>query len=682
MRALHRWGLLLVLGSAPLWSQGWGRVSGRLEAATPIALVQSTRTGRLWVSTGEALYTTPTIGTGWSLVTTLPFSTSTLALAADGAAEALLACTPYGLWRSTDDGATWAQVHPPLGSTARLRVHPSYPNVVLGLRGQSLWRSTDAGATWESVTAPPGVLYDACPFGALSDLVAWTNQGMFRSTDGGSSWEPVSADLPTQPVVSLAVTTGAEPSICLALPAGVYRSTDGITWMQTTVSGALPRALFAAGSNLAAVAPGALLVLRGGTTWESVYTGYTDHVTVLLPVGSDRMLVGSALRGLELYRWVPQPQWQPLRTGMDAPSILWLARTGTGLVVGGPSGIFWSDSDIAGLDNITLSLPQPAPITGFALHRGGVTVATAAGLFRYQRSTGQWQPLGTEPPVVGALHALGVSPSGDTLVALSEFGELVRSTDAGASWQLPDFPYRCTAVAAFGSLFYAFGDDGLFRSSDAGATWEPVAGYPARACYLLVAHPANSALLLASSTLPGTRTGALYRSTDGGRQWSALPVPELLARGIATLAAGEDSQTWYAGTIEGEVFRSSDGGTSWHSLGTIGNGLPVQALLELGPTLLAGTQRGLWQQQLVSVPTEVVHPPLIGYSNGIVELRIPEAAPVQVRLYDVRGGLVATWDITESSGYLRLPLPPCAPGLYVLRLRTQRGWHSAWFLAP
>jgi len=663
-----RSGVILLLG-LELWAQGWVRITSRLESATPIVVQQSTRTGRLWVSTEWILYTAPTVGAAWTAVTSLPFSTYTLALASQGATEALLAVTPYGLWRSTDEGANWAQTHPILSDRrVRLWVHPVYANVIAAMRGQMLWRSTDAGASWQPMTLPGGTLFAACPFGALDDVLAWSSDGLFRSTDGGVTWEAVPSTLPRQSVQSLAVTGGIEPRLFVLIGDTVYHSSDGISWTATAAP-TPPRALFAFGSSVVAVAPGALLLFRPNNTWETIYTGFTDHITAVLPVGPDRLLVGSELRGIELYRWLPQPQWQPLRTGMDAPPITRMLRSEYSFLLGGPSGIFWSDTDIAGLDNISLSLPKPATITAMTLLQDGLLVSTRIGIYRYRRSSGQWSTVAEVLPAVGTIVALAASPSGDTILALSEFGELLRSTDGGATWETPSFAYQVSFLERHGDTFYAFGTDGILYSHDGGSSWSPLTSYPGGSCYLLSFHPATPQIL-ACSALPNSRTGALYRSTDGGSSWQTLEADELLGRGLTTLIAGTASQTWYAGTLEGEIFRSSDNGSTWHSLGIVGDGLPIQALLELGSLLIAGTWRGAWYQLIVGISESYSPSVILRIANGELQLRLPEPTTVRLQIYNLLGRCLGYWTTSSPTSSLILPLPALASGTYMLRLQA------------
>ncbi|MEN3027315.1 MAG: hypothetical protein ABDH31_06400 [Chlorobiota bacterium] len=676
--------ILAALIVAEAGAQGWTRIRGQVEAATPTAIVLSPRTGRLWMSADGVLYTTPAVGAAWNGITTFPLTVSSVALASMGTLEVLLVTTPYGLWRSTDEGVTWMQVHPVLADRGtRLRVHPLYPNVVVSIRGQMAWQSRDAGALWEPIPLPQGTLYDLCPFGALNDILAWTSAGLFRSTDGGSSWQSVASSLPNEPVVDLATTSGVEPSICVVLPSGVYRSFDGTTWIATSLPGTPPRGIFASHAGVAAISRGALLVLRANNTWETVYSGYTDHITVLLPIAPGRLLVGSAIRGVELYQWSPYASWQAVRTGLDSPPILWSAQLDSAFVVGGPAGLFWSDTDATSLSNIALSLPRPLPLTAAGMYRSGVVVATSLGIYRYDHSTGAWRVLTEDLPIVGSLVSIAVSSSGDTILALSDLGELIRSIDGGTAWELPALNFRVASViASGGSSFLAFGADGIVQSTDAGSTWQPIGSYPGGECYFLVSHPAAPQILLAASSLPNTRGGRLYRSTDGGQSWQTIGTADPLLRGLTALAAGTSTAIWYAGTLEGEVFRSTDGGLSWRSLGTVGDGLPVYALLERPTELLAGTPRGLWRSSPTSAELSLPGAgAILRYAAGTLTVDLPTEAAVELCLFTLNGELIGCWE-HHSAARLQFAFPSVAAGVYLATLRFSGGFHSQVLPVP
>ena len=155
---------------APVVSFTGNPVSG--SAPLPVAFMDSSSgspTGWTWFF-GDENFTEPwtqmTAGAGWGPRD----SHSTVALL-DGS---IVLTGGYGsgigyrndVWRSTDKGATWTQMTPGAGWSARLW-HSSVAmpdgSIVLtggadsgGTRKNDVWRSTDNGATWTQMTPAAG----------------------------------------------------------------------------------------------------------------------------------------------------------------------------------------------------------------------------------------------------------------------------------------------------------------------------------------------------------------------------------------------------------------------------------------------------------------------------------------------------------------------------------------------
>lgn len=56
----------------------------------------------------------------------------------------------YGIWRSRNSGATWANVFPTANQATDLEMDPQAPDVMwAGVRRQGLYKSTDGGNTWQ-----------------------------------------------------------------------------------------------------------------------------------------------------------------------------------------------------------------------------------------------------------------------------------------------------------------------------------------------------------------------------------------------------------------------------------------------------------------------------------------------------------------------------------------------------
>ncbi len=190
---------------------------------TPETLFVATSGGGIWKSTDEGMTFTPAWPTS---------NTQTMGAIARGSNGTLwagtgeanpsgggLTYTGTGLYKSTDDGATWTYVA--LGDSAaigRIAVNPNNPN--------ELWVAAS---------------------GSISDQADYTQTGLYHTTDGGQTW--------TRSIVPTNSTTGAidvavdpsNPSIVWAamwdhhrndgarvyggVGSGLYRSTDdGTTW--------------------------------------------------------------------------------------------------------------------------------------------------------------------------------------------------------------------------------------------------------------------------------------------------------------------------------------------------------------------------------------------------------------------------------------------------------------------
>ena len=134
-------------------------------------------------------------------------------------------------------------------------------------------------------------------------------------------------------------------------------------------------------------------------------------------------------------------------------------------------------------------------------------------------------------------------------------------------------------VAAQGPLWGPGGDRGLFKTADGGKTWNKILNISENTGITdVVQDPRHPDVMVAASyqrrrhvytIVDGGPESALYRTTDGGRNWtklkSGLPTAEIGRIGLAMAAS--DPDTIYA-IIEapdkaGGVFRSVDRGVTW-----------------------------------------------------------------------------------------------------------------------
>lgn len=187
------------------------------------------------------------------------------------------------------------------------------------------------------------------------------------------------------------------------------------------------------------------------------------------------------------------------------------------------------------------------------------------------------------PPHIAHLKHINFDPFTPTTVFASiEVGELLKSTDAGRTWQELGVPYkdvhRTVVHPTNPKRIYVTGGDGLYVTSDGGATWEhwttresEIGGYPDQ----LVFRPGQPDLMFISAAhkSPGTwgeshDAGArVSRSRDGGRTWEVLrgSLPDRMQASIEAMCLEDwgGSFALFAATTAGEVYHSEDGGEHW-----------------------------------------------------------------------------------------------------------------------
>jgi photosystem II stability/assembly factor-like uncharacterized protein len=225
-------------------------------------------------------------------------------------------------------------------------------------------------------------------------------------------------------------------------------------------------------------------------------------------------------------------------------------------------------------------------------------ISESSELFRSTDEGSTWErvPIVTGGRTVSIL-SLAFDPSTpSTLYAGSWSGEVVKSLDRGAHWELVStgLPASPSAVEVWSvavdpttpSTVYAGLDGGaVYLSLDGGAHWTAtgeITGTPRRIERLSVD-------AVTSTVFATDWYGRTYRSLDRGTTWSALRVVSPTGcrpLGVSGLVLAGDGRTVYAGTTRSGAFRSDDEGSSWRSLGTLA---PMSAFtLALDPSSPGG----------------------------------------------------------------------------------------------
>jgi hypothetical protein len=195
-------------------------------------------------------------------------------------------------------------------------------------------------------------------------------------------------------------------------------------------------------------------------------------------------------------------------------------------------------------------------VTGFVFNAGRKDVLYArtdmGGAYRWDAKAGQWIPLTdwTSDWNLLGIESIASDPVDPQRVYLAAGtytndwagnGSILRSTDQGKTFQRTSLPFKLGSnedgrsmgerlaidPADHGTLYLGTRKNGLWRSTDYGVTWSQVSSFPVKdgassgvGLSFVTFGPAGSKTIYVGVA---DKTTSLYRSTDGGGSWQAVP---------------------------------------------------------------------------------------------------------------------------------------------------------------
>jgi hypothetical protein len=191
-------------------------------------IVSLTASGmNLYASAEQGMFLSSNRGASWTkLASTNIYSTSIIA-----SASILFASTSYnGIFRSTDNGATWTASNTGLADTSMNTLFVSGSTLIAGAR-KGIFRSTDNGGHWTGNNTGLCNAHVVALVASGAELYAATTDDIYRSTSNGENWIKVFNGNQYTTLYDLAVSGS---SIFAGTNTGVYRSMDnGATWTET-----------------------------------------------------------------------------------------------------------------------------------------------------------------------------------------------------------------------------------------------------------------------------------------------------------------------------------------------------------------------------------------------------------------------------------------------------------------
>jgi photosystem II stability/assembly factor-like uncharacterized protein len=494
----------------------------------------------------------------------------------------------YGLWRSTDYGATWAQVTslPNPGNYAPdptdasgynadnqgvLWVafdrrtgsrHRATQTIYVGVADKDniLYRSTDAGATWQRVPGQPtgylphkGVLDDsrgylylatsdtAGPYdGAKGDVWkldtatgAWTLISPIPSTSGDDYFGYSGLTIDRQHPGTLMVATQISwyPDVIF------FRSTDGgASWTQSWNYGAWPERTLRYAIDISA-APWLTWNATPAPPELAPKLGWMTESLEIDPFDSDRLLYGT---GATIYGTDNLTGWDTGTTVQISVRARGLEETAVQDLISPPSGAHLLSAvlDVGGFVHTDFTRASPM--------YADPTISSTTSL----------DYAGRRPAVIVRV--------GNNGAGSPHFGI---SADGGSTWtpagtEPPGVGNGGTVAVGADGRRVLWAPDGVpvSYSADAGATWVASSGVPVGAQV--------RSDRVAPLTFYAVAAGTCYVSRDGGATFAATAATGLPAQGNVRLHAvpGNGGDLWLAGGATGSdygLWHSTDAGASF-----------------------------------------------------------------------------------------------------------------------
>lgn len=529
-----------------------------------------------------------------------------------------------GIWKSSDEGATWQQIGRVDGdsdllkwaSVWVLRNDPSNSNVLYaGMHVYAnsdapggIFKSTDGGLNWTGITngIPVPNVSDIAVSPDGRTLYAATNTryspepgaGIYRSADGGNTWTPVNHGLEkTSLKFQVLLMDKDDPNVLYTGPFGgvgktMYKTTDGGGhWYRTRFdnSGWWKESF----SHAWAIAEGADSRLYV-STWSGIYRSDDDGETWLAR--------SQGLGDIQVFDIALDPQ---------NPSIVYLGLADRGPWKSTDGGHTWSqiqkgyyepyDASSGSVAAFAIS-PSQSDVIYSAVH--GAAGHTLMGVNKTVSGGHRWMAInnglpGPDPAWVATdvvVHPLTPDIAYVGIEIADRAGGVFKTTNGGKSWtelthvdpegRLPRV--RCLAISASDPDVVLVGtrQPGLvYRTADGGESWSVVSPPsdlmdPNTIVYDIDIHP-----LYPEQIIVGVNIQGAYKTTDGGQTWARILSADFFQDNVGDLALNpeepiyatikavkfdpDDPQIIYAGhdNHRGKaglgVAKSTDGGASW-----------------------------------------------------------------------------------------------------------------------
>lgn len=527
---------------------------------------------------------------------------------------------PGGVFRSTDDGATWTNV---FHQSFIYSIYIDDGHVYIGTQ-YAIYQSSDWGQSWRQDSlefAPPAIVLSLTGIGPL--LMAGTDEGVFLSSDWGAHWAEPQSMFGAQWARAVLMTDGR---MYVGFGPLIASSSDsGKTWDTLAVDfhvqqGPSPaiRCLISDGNSiLAATTDGVYRSSDNGQHWAAADSGlphdpYGGHSMSIysLSENNGKLYAGALNVGSIYVSSDDGTTWKRDSPFITQRYVSGFCFTGSRAWASTFSGLYEKSGGVDMWRPVFAQFPQHLVPRFLQNVSGRLFISGYADYFEgandytmYSDDGGEtWHHIdttGINPSVTGFLnydgYLYGGTPDG-----------IVRSTDGGVKWTVPDPgspPYGISQIVDYHGRILAYGTygapggfmgsgitqvrTGLYESFNEGATWR----------YLSLEDTLLNSLIVVGNDLFASTSSGVLLSTDGGVSW--MPRNQGLPEGTLFFSLVDSKGSLYLSSYD-MVYKSTNLGDDW-SLSTT---MPIQNphppeydatnLYTEGPFVLAANTTGVY----------------------------------------------------------------------------------------